>query len=135
LIKHACRSLLKQGETEVLQLFGLTEPNHIKIINFQVQESVQIGNKLAFSFFLTTPKSKLGLLRIEYAIYFLRLNGQQSRKVFKISESDFSIKTKEINKYHSFKIISTRKYYSGIHGLSIIINGKELAKNNFELCS
>ena len=131
LIKHACRSLLKQGQKEVLQLFGLTEAKHIQIIKFQVQESVQIGNKLAFSFSLTTEEKKLGLLRIEYAIDFVRLNGQQSKKVFKISESDYSIKTKKIDKYHSFKIISTRKYYPGIHRLSVIINGKQVAETNF----
>lgn len=133
LLKHACRSLLKQGQTEVLTLFGFQAPNHVNIINFKVQESVSIGEKLAFSFTLKTTARKLGKLRIEYAIYFVRLNGKTSNKVFKISESYYVVTKKEFLKYHSFKIISTRKYYPGSHKLSIIVNGEQIATSSFEL--
>ena len=37
------------------------------------------------------------------------------------------------NKEYSFKPISTRKYYSGTHFISLIINGKEFEKSAFEL--
>ncbi|EDN66091.1 DNA alkylation repair enzyme [Beggiatoa sp. PS] len=133
LVKHACRSLLKQGQPKILELFGFVKPDHISIEAFKIQESVNMGENLEFSFILKTQQGKLGKLRIEYAVDFLKNNGKLSRKLFKISESDYSGSKKVITKHHSFKNISTRKYYTGIHGLAVIVNGKELAKGDFGL--
>ena len=70
---------------------------------------------------------------IEYAIDFVKSNGKQSRKIFKISESGYSGQTKEVSKEHSFKRITTRKYYPGIHGIAIVVNGHELARGDFRV--
>ncbi len=133
LLKHACRSLLKQGNCEVLALFGFTAASHIKIKDFLVDKNVCMGDKLNFSFILETQKDQLGKLRIEYAIDFMKKNGKQARKIFKISESNNDRPIKTINKVHSFRPISTRKYYLGVHGIAIIINGIELASKRFRL--
>ena len=133
LVKHACRTLLKQGNPEILGMFGIVKPSHISIEQFVVQKSAKIGENLAFSFILKTDKCKLGKLRIEYAIDFMKSNGKLSRKLFKVSESDYSGQNKVVTKHHSFKYISTRKYYTGIHGLAVIVNGQELANDNFVL--
>lgn len=133
LVKHACRSLLKQGNPKILELFGFVKPSHIRIEAFKLQESVNMGENLAFSFILQTQQGNLGKLRIEYAIDFMKSNGKRSRKLFKISEADYSAPKKAITKQYSFKNISTRKYYIGIHGLAIIVNGQELADDHFVL--
>ena len=133
LVKHACRSLLKQGNPETLEMFGIVKPSHISIEQFVVQKSAKMGENLAFSFILKTDKCKLGKLRIEYAIDFMKSNGKLPRKLFKVSESDYSGQNKVVTKHHSFKYISTRKYYTGIHGLAVIVNGQELANDNFVL--
>jgi len=132
-VKHACRSLLKQGEPELMAVFGFEEPGHIRIRDFTVQDSVGIGEKLKFSFKLQTQQESLGKLRIEYAIDFMKNNGLQKRKIFKISESDNSSQQKEITREHSFRLISTRKYYPGTHGIAVIINGHELLGGEFQL--
>lgn len=133
IIKHACRTLLKQGNTEVLNMFGYNKPDHIKISKFEIQKQVDIGGNLEFSLTISTEKINLGKLRIEYAIGFMKNNGKLSRKIFKISETDCLIKEKKIVKKHSFKIITTRKYYIGNHDIAIIVNGRELAKAIFIL--
>ncbi len=133
LIKHACRTLLKQGDQHALSLFGFTAAEHIKVYKFSVQPDVSIGEKLTFSFLLKSPGARLGKCRIEFAIDFAKANNKQSRKVFKISESDYAEKEKQVTKYFSFKQISTRRYYSGKHRLSIIINGIEKISKPFEL--
>jgi hypothetical protein len=63
----------------------------------------------------------------------MKKNGTHSRKIFKLSESQNSAKEKEINKSHSFKKISTRTHYVGIHGLAVIVNGYELSCMKFQL--
>jgi len=72
-------------------------------------------------------------LRIEYAIDFMKANGKQARKIFKISEADYRPHKKQISRTHSFKRITTRNYYPGSHRLAVIINGKEFDSASFEL--
>lgn len=133
LIKHACRTLLKQGHTPALRLFGFKKPSHITISKFKLDKAVSMGKTLEFSFQLSTSAKALGKLRLEYAIDFFRANGQQSRKVFMISESQLTVNTKDVNKRHSFRPISTRKYYPGKHGVAIVVNGIEIAHKSFTL--
>ena len=133
LIKHACRSLLKQGDKKALSLFGFTEARHITVCKFNVQKKVTLGESLPFSFLLRTHNKKLGRCRIEFAIDFMKANGSLNRKVFKISESDYEKKEKQITKYFSFKRITTRKYYTGKHQLTIIINGVDQLTKSFVL--
>ncbi len=132
-VKHACRTLLKQGDPDALALFGFGSPGHIEIEDLIVDESVAWGDSLTFSFRLQTPKKRLGKLRIEYGIDFMKNNGRQSRTIFKISESDFPSQEKQVARSHAFKPISTRKYYAGAHGIAIILNGQEVASGAFEL--
>lgn len=131
--KHACRTLLKQGDPDALGLFGFGSPAHIEIDDLIVDDSVAWGDSLTFSFRLQTPKKRLGKLRIEYGIDFMKNNGRQSRTIFKISESDFTSRQKQVTRTHAFKPISTRKYYAGAHGIAIILNGQEVASGAFEL--
>ena len=132
-IKHACRSLLKQGNKKVLPLFGYKKASHVSLDKFKVDKKVSNGEKLNFEFELTTQKKKLGMLRIEFIIDFMKANNKSSEKIFKISEGDFLENNKSIKKYFSFKAISTRKYYPGKHAISIIINGDKIATKVFQL--
>ena len=51
-----------------------------------------------------------------------------------ISDTEMKEKSNlDISKKYSFKPISTRKYYIGKHHISIIVNGEELIKKEFEL--
>lgn len=132
LLKHACRTLLKAGDTETLELFGFSKPNALHVENFECLSEVKIGEYLEFSFLLKSDKI-LGKLRLEYKLSFLRANATYGEKVFKISEFSSTCRDKHINKKHSFKTISTRKYYKGIQKISIIINGKIFASKEFIL--
>ncbi len=133
LIKHACRTLLKQGDPQTMALFGFTTPEYIKVSQFKVQPKVNLGNKLKFSFYIKNQKTRLGKCRIEFAIDFVKANGSLSRKVFKVSESDYAEKEKQVSKYFSFKKISTRKYYAGKHQLTVIVNGVDQTSRPFDL--
>lgn len=134
IIKHGCRSLLKQGHADILIHYAL-ESKHIELDHFLVSTpTVQIRESLAFSFSV----KNIGLIkqhvRLEYAVYYKRLNGSASKKVFKISERIFEPgESAQIARRQSFKIITTRKFYPGTHQLSIILNGKESALQDFEL--
>lgn len=130
-VKHGCRTLLKAGHPEVLEIFGFLPPHHIQLVEFTCQSGVAMGDTLEFQFKVKAPK--LGKLRIEYQMGFVKANGKQAGKIFKISESEYSESEKLVVKRHSFRPISTRKYYPGKHSLSIIINGHSLGQLSFDL--
>lgn len=135
LIKHGCRTLLKKGNAEILKHFGLSNNAKLEVSNLKIiTPKVKIGNALIFSFEAQNKSGKDEVLRLEYAIYYLLQNGQHSKKVFKISERIFQPKEKtEITRKQSFRIITTKKFYTGQHKLSVIINGQEKLFDNFEL--
>jgi hypothetical protein len=67
-------------------------------------------------------------------MYYNRSNGTLSKKVFKISEREYLAgETYEVMRKQSFKPITTRKYYAGLHKVSVIINGHEMADGDFFL--
>lgn len=131
IVKHACRTLLKAGDSEVLSLFGFSYPKNININDFKWDLTVKQGEKLLFSFVVKSKKGKLKKLRLEYAIYFMKSNKKLAKKVFKISEGEYFESEKEVSRFFSFKAISTRKYYPGQHAISIIVNGVEMEKRDF----
>lgn len=135
LVKHACRTLLKEGNSELMELFGFGSVDKIKIHDFKIiTPKVKIGDNLEFEFKLENLDDKETKIRLEYGLYYQKANGSLSKKVFKISEKEYpenSITT--INRKQSFRIITTRKFHTGKHQVSIIINGNEFEKFDFEL--
>lgn len=134
-VKHGARTLLKQGNTRMMTLFGYCSLDCIEISDLNViTEKVVFGNALEFEIGIRNMSSKEIKLRLEYGIYFLKANGSLSRKVFKWSEREWQTnEKKQMNKKHMLKAISTRKYYSGFQEISLIINGIEVDKKPFEL--
>ncbi len=132
IVKHGCRTLLKNGDLEILKIFGFIQREDIMLNRFIVSNSVDLGKNLEFSFTLKSNQN-LGNLRIEYKIDFLRLRDRYNSKVFKIAESNYKQKSKEFSKRCSFKEISTRKYYRGKHFISIVVNGVVMDTKEFYL--
>ncbi|MFT4718309.1 MAG: 3-methyladenine DNA glycosylase AlkC [Rickettsiales bacterium] len=130
MIKHSLRTLLKEGNKKALKLVGYGRIN-AKIINFNCQDKVKIGEDLVFSFVLENLRQSN--VRIEYAVYFLLKNNNFSRKIFQIKQGNFEKKQFLFRRKCSFKKISTRKYYPGAHKVGIILNGEEILNRGFTL--
>jgi 3-methyladenine DNA glycosylase AlkC len=135
IIKHGSRSLLKQARPEILNLFGLSSKTKCEIENFKIKnKTIHIGEYLVFSFELITHEQHPSKLRIEYAVYYMKSNGKQNRKLFKITENTFEPnKTHSIQKKQSFQDFTTRKHYRGAHAVAIVINGVEFESLSFQL--
>ena len=134
LIKHASRTLLKAGHSEILNFYGYNTKG-VELSDFKINNhKIEIGNALEFSFLIENKNQSPKTIRIEYALYFLKKNGEYGRKVFKISERSYNENEGRIVvRRHSFKLISTRNYNSGAHQVAIIINGKEFSPLEFDL--
>lgn len=131
IVKHGARTLLKAGDSEVMKLFGYHSKG-IELNELKLTKKVKLNEYLDFSFQISSIQN-FGKLRLEYKLGLLRQNGKLNYKVFKISERNLQEKSLTIKKSHHFKEVTTRKYYNGIHTLTIVINGKEFETQSFEL--
>ena len=133
IIKQGCRGLLKQANREALILFGTRGDVNCRVTNLVLNKTkIRIGETIQFSFELLLKENKPATLRIEYALYFMKSNGRQNKKIFKITENNYACKKKiPFFKQQSFKDLTTRKHYPGAHFIAIVVNGKELCKKEF----
>jgi 3-methyladenine DNA glycosylase AlkC len=132
IIKHACRTLLKRGERRALSLFGYHDESN-EILHFSCStDQVNIGEEIQFLFDIRAKKANK--IRVEYAIDFVKANRKRNKKVFKVTELEISSgETRSYKKTHSFRDLTTRKHYPGVHTLTLIVNGVEKASYDFLL--
>jgi len=133
IVKHGSRTLLKKGNNDILTLLGLNDNTNVTAENFSLDTAaVSIGNTLAFSFTITAKKTTKA--RLEYAIDYVKSSGKRNRKIFQISQISLkATEKKHYTKTHSFANLSTRKHFPGTHSISLIINGAEQKKTDFEV--
>jgi len=133
IVKHGCRTLLKAGNREVLEIFGFSNADCVDVSEFKLDKSaLPIGGELTFSFDISTKSATK--VRLEYGVDYMKSNGKRNRKIFQISEISMNEnQRKPYSKKHSFKDVSTRKHYAGLHSITLIVNGAERGTLDFEL--
>lgn len=134
LLRHACRTLIKQGHPTALASFGI-HPPVLSLDQFTVTSpQVQFGDALTFSATLRSTSDQDQALIIDYIVHFKKANGSLSGKVFKGSKQTLQAGQSIILKRsHSIRPITTRKYYPGAHALSLRINGQDFGLQHFDL--
>lgn len=132
-VKHGCRTLLKQGNRALLALFGFDERSAVAVQAFAVKTAaVPIGGDMLFSFDLSAEKA--ARVRLEYGIDYVKSNGKRNRKIFKISELLLRENEKRAyRKKHSFADVSVRRHYPGTHSITLIVNGAAQGTLDFEV--
>ncbi|KAL4448745.1 hypothetical protein ABPG74_012834 [Tetrahymena malaccensis] len=203
IVKRACRTLLKKGNQQALDIFGVGDIESVKVTNLIIHDkNIRIGSQFSFSFDIEDVSNNVStknenikvknkkvviqsqdnikqskkvqskqvkdstiyesedqseensnwdeddenndsqndqeesenILRIEYQIDYLKSNGTHSSKVFML-KNQFKLPQKKITLegYQKVQQLTTRKHYPGIHYLSIIVNGTEKARTQFNL--
>ncbi len=135
IVKHAMRTLLKQGNKKALSLFGFGDTKAVGVTDLLIDRpQLRIGEDFRFSFNICWKGKSIVKLRIEYGIDYMKSNGKTNRKIFQIKEAEFNPnETVSITKKQSFQERTTRKHYIGKHNLAILVNGDQLAEFPFEL--
>jgi 3-methyladenine DNA glycosylase AlkC len=133
-VKHACRTLLKAGNTRAMRLFGFGDPAKIAVAGLKSEPAtLAIGKSLQFGFTLKVNTGRPCDIRLEYAVTFAKARGTTSKKVFKISEKSYQPGSYTVAKKHAFANMSTRTHYPGPHTIAIVVNGVEKAAAKVKL--
>lgn len=134
ILKHGLRTLLKRGDNEALALWGLNDPEGMEVTHFHLEnEKPKIGDTtyLIVSFDVAETKK----IRGAFNVHYLKKNGSHSVKTFAFFEKEFQAGTYTHKRKISFKEMSTRKHYAGIHKIDMVMNGEDKARIEFELGS
>ncbi|MBV1869178.1 MAG: DNA alkylation repair protein [Marinosulfonomonas sp.] len=133
LVKHACRTLLKNGHPDALNAFGFSPPNLKQCKVTLSSDTVIVGDKLGISLTLLGGDKPQDLL-IDYVIHFMRANGKLSPKVFKWTKITLQPgEARTLVKSHAYRKVTTRKDYPGRQHVSVRINGQDFDGPAFEL--
>jgi len=132
IVKHGCRTLMKKGNEMALRLNGFKTKKKFELTGLKSDRKVRKGEYLHFSFSLHNLERKTERIRLEYGIGYQTGKAKISRKVFKIGEfmADPGVPI-AISRKLSFKDLTTRKHYEGVHELWIQVNGQKLKEAKF----
>lgn len=125
LIKHALRTLLKKGHPGALELLGFSSQPQISVSAIRLEPAqISLGEDVIFSFEITSTGEKEQHLMIDYQVNFMKANGTQAPKVFKLSQKTLGPgESLRIQRKHAIKPITTRKYYPGKQTFQPQVNG------------
>lgn len=134
IVKRGIRSLLKEGDKNSMNVFGLTKDVKVTIRKFRMSSDVlRLNDVLQFQFDVVSGKTKPQKLMIDYQIHYSKKSGKQSGKVFKLKEIVLGGgETISITRKQRFQDFTTRKLHSGQHILEIVVNGDIVKRKSFE---
>jgi 3-methyladenine DNA glycosylase AlkC len=134
LLRHASRGLVKQGDARTLAAWGLGQRLRGNAVLDLAPAQVQVGGELRLRLQLRSTAAKPQRLAIDYAVHHVKANGSLAPKVFKGWVIELGAREQRVlDKRHSMKAVTTRRYHPGAHRIDVRINGQVLAEAAFEL--
>lgn len=134
LIRHALRSLIKQGHPLALDTLGFGEAE-IELSPLNIRTPVvQFGEALEFEGLIRSTADHKQQLAIDFIVHWRKANGETAPKVFKLKTLTLAPGERiSVSKRHPIRPITTRRYYPGLQAVELQVNGKPLGSVDFEL--
>ncbi len=83
--RHSLRTLVKQGHPAALKMLGYKPAAVSACLSIETKE-VRVGEKLIFSFAVTSVSEVAQVLLIDYILYFLKSERYTDSETFKITK-------------------------------------------------
>ena len=135
IIRHATRSLVKDGHPRVFALLGFTPKPELELSAPMLSTGhLLLGDSLGITLHVTSRSHQKQYVVLDYIVHYMRSNGQTTAKVFKWKNLRLRPgQSVTLEKSHPFKKITTRRHYRGSHQIEILVNGKPSKATTFEL--
>ena len=134
LIRHALRTLIKQGHPLALETLGFGAAE-IELSPLHIQTPVvQFGEALEFESVIRSTSDRKQQLAIDFIVHWRKANGETAPKVFKLKTLTLAPGERiSVCKRHPIRPITTRRYYPGLQAVELQVNGKACGRHDFEL--
>lgn len=134
LLKHASRTLIKQGDARMLAAWGLGRRFAGTAALAITPKKLRVGESLTMTLELHSRAKRSQPLVIDYAVHHVKANGERTPKVFKGWTIELAAgESRTLAKKHSMREVTTRRYHAGRHALDLRINGQVVAEAEFDL--
>ncbi len=135
IVKHALRNLIKAGHPRALKLVGVTPGAKVKLTSFEVSPvTLRLGQTLQLNTTLISTTDQAQKLVVDYAIHYVKKNGETSRKVFKLRTLELEGGAGlALEKRQTIADFTTRVHYPGRHAVELLVNGLTVAQGHFAL--
>ena len=134
LLRHASRTLVKQGDAAVLKAwgFGLRFKGHAQLTLDCPR--VAIGEAFTLQLQLRSSARQAQALVLDYALHHVKADGGSTAKVFKGWQLSLAPHaTVTLARCHSMRVVTTRRYHPGRHQIDLLANGQVVATAAFVL--
>jgi 3-methyladenine DNA glycosylase AlkC len=136
LLKHASRTLIKQGHPAVMSAWGFGRRFAGDVQFALAPKRVAVGEALTLAVRLDSSSARAQPLQIDYAVHHVKASGSTSPKVFKGWSLVLGAnEQRALSKRHSMRAVTTRTYHPGRHEVELLVNGEVRARSGFELSS
>ncbi len=134
LLKHASRTLIKQGHVPVLQAWGLGRPLRGTATLRLTPKRLSVGASFEMQVTIDSSAARAQALLIDYAVHHVKADGRRAPKVFKGWTAELPAHGHiTLTKGHSMRAVTTRRYHPGRHEVELRINGALCASASFDL--
>lgn len=134
LLRHASRTLIKQGHAPMLKAWGLGRALQGEARLVVSPHRIRLGESLTLDLVLVSTARRAQTLVVDYAVHHVKADGTLRPKVFKGWTLELGAgERRELRRTHPVRPITTRQYHAGRHELDLRINGQVLAVAPFEL--
>lgn len=135
-VRHGLRTLIKRGDAGALSLLGFSATGALLEIDGPRldRDTVAIGAAIEISALIRNTGTEDVRLAIDYIVHHQKANGKQTPKIFKLTTATLRPgQSIPLRRLHSFRPITTRRYYAGPHAITLQINGVATERAEFEL--
>ena len=129
---HALRTLINTGHAGALETLGYPTQPAFRLSGIRLAREGLVGGNLEWSASLRSERDQR--LRIALRVYFLKANGSHIAKVFSVKNIGLQAgQSLQLRKRLSFRPITTRALYLGVHHVELLVNGVARGKRSFIL--
>jgi 3-methyladenine DNA glycosylase AlkC len=133
LVRHALRSLIKDGHPGALALVGFGPPEKLQTRLRVAPAAIRVGESMTMTAEIVSSARRSQRLAVDYAVHYVRKSGT-SAKVFKWTTAELPAGGRvTLEKRHHMKVTTIRALYPGAHRVELQVNGVRCAKAAFQL--
>lgn len=133
LVKHALRTLVKDGDPKALAILGYGIPKGLSVDFGVSPKKVALGDSVTLTAEIRNGGKKPAKLMVDLCVHYVRKRGT-GKKVFKWKSTTLAA-GKEVLLEKELAMVerSIRKLYPGTHRCEVQVNGQVLGEVGFEL--
>ena len=126
LVRHALRSLVKQGHPGALKVLGFGRQADVRLEDVRISPArPAMGSKVVIAFAVRSQARRSQRVLVDFRVHFVKANGKSAPKVFKLKAADLEPgDVLSCRKTVSLADLTTRQHYVGRHDVDALVNGR-----------